>query len=78
MLNNSLNVNPQMRLQILKVGNENTPIMIIDDFLLDTDTIISDACINANFTADKNSFYPGIRALLPRQYTIDVLQCTVY
>ena len=80
----NIQVNPAIKPQIITVGIEQTPIIIIDDFALDTSDIINDACHYAHFKADKASYYPGIRALLPRQYSIIVLQaiyqliCKVY
>ena len=74
MPSNLLTINPQMKVRQLQVGQEKTVVIIIDDFSLDLDKIKNHACTEAVFAQDKNSFYPGIRAPLPRDYVITMLQ----
>jgi hypothetical protein len=56
------------------VGKENIPVNIIDDFGINTADIINDACTHTQFDGVNNSYYPGIRAQLPKAYVITVLQ----
>lgn len=66
-------VNPGGSLEIRHVGNEQTPVIVIDDFLLDTSAIIDGACRAGDYGPDATSAYPGLRAKLPRDYVIAVL-----
>ncbi|SET38507.1 DUF6445 family protein [Thalassotalea agarivorans] len=67
-------VNPHIMPQIVHVGSEQTPVVIIDDFVEDTTKIKEYACTKAEFSVVENSYYPGVRAQLPKQYVIDMLQ----
>lgn len=68
-------LNSANQAQVHFIGYEETPVMIFDDFALNTHQLIEHACNNGDFSRDSNSYYPGIRTALPRQYVIDVLQC---
>ncbi len=67
-------INPDFNFQLVKVGQEQTPVIIIDDFALNLDNLIDDACNNVEFAQNDNSYYPGIRAKLPQEYAIESLQ----
>lgn len=79
-----ININSDLSLQVITVGVNETPVIIIDDFLVNTDDIINNACNDAEFKVVSNTYYPGIRAFLPRNYVIKVLQaiyqdiCRIY
>lgn len=66
-------VNPKASLQVVVVGEEKTPVIIIDDFAADTKDIIEFACRDVDYGPDSTSSYPGIRGKLPRSYVIAVL-----
>lgn len=70
--NATVKVSPTIEPKITLVGLEKTPIVIIDDFALDTTPIIQNGC-DSEFSPDKNSYYPGVRSKLPKQYVLDVL-----
>jgi hypothetical protein len=69
----SIQVNPKASLQVLEVGEEKTPLIVIDDFALDTGAVIDFACSSVTYGPDSTSAYPGIRGKLPRLYVIEVL-----
>lgn len=69
----AVNINPHGKLQVLQVGNERTPVIIIDDFMEDTSGVIANACAQKNYGPDQTSAYPGLRARLPRSYVIPVV-----
>ena len=77
-------VNRQSTLQVQAVGKEQTPVIIIDDFAVDTCGIIDYACDTANFGDDSTAAYPGVRAPLAREHMIAQLDalypllCRVY
>ncbi len=69
----SFQVNPRASLRVLRVGMENTPVIIIDDFADDNARLIEFACESAGYGPDSTSAYPGVRAKLPRGYVVAVL-----
>jgi hypothetical protein len=72
-----IQINPKATLKVLNVGEEETPVIIIDDFALDTGDIIEYACRSVDYGVDDTSAYPGVRGSLPRSYVRTVLN-TVY
>ena len=65
-------INTALKPQLLYVGVQQTPVLIIDDLVLDLPALLTDAA-SADFQQDPHSYYPGIRAMLPRRYVIAVL-----
>ena len=65
-------INSVLQPQVLLVGNNQTPVLIIDDFAADVPALLNHAA-SADFQQDAHSYYPGIRAMLPRPYVIAVL-----
>ncbi|WP_439102976.1 DUF6445 family protein [Congregibacter sp.] len=53
---------------IVPVGRENTPVVVIDDLLLSIDSLRDNAALKASFQLDERFAYPGRRALLPLSY----------
>jgi hypothetical protein len=56
------------------VGVERTPVVILDDFLLDTQSLISHAEQNVKFESIQSTLYPGLRSILPMEYVVTSLQ----
>ena len=52
----------------LKIGNEATPLLIIDDLLLCADWLRTQATLGQPFSPDPANFYPGIRKPTPALY----------
>ncbi|MFT6898507.1 MAG: hypothetical protein ACJA13_002928 [Paraglaciecola sp.] len=77
-------INPNIKAEIIHIGIEQTPIIIIDDLAVDNKDVINYACTTSKFADDLATFYPGVRAPLPQPYVITVLQavylgiCNVY
>lgn len=69
----SIQINSKASLKVLHVGMEKTPVIIIDDFAMDTTDIIEYACSSVDYGPDSTSAYPGVRAQLPRSYVREVL-----
>jgi len=68
----SFDVKGGLKPQVLLVGRAQTPVVIIDDLMMDLSALLADAA-QADFQADPHSYYPGVRARLPRSYVIAVL-----
>lgn len=64
----NIQINNTCRLETRIVGNEKTPIIIIDEPIQSTDALIQFALQQADFNSGGDSSYPGIRADLPSVY----------
>lgn len=60
-------LNPAMEFHVLQVGEENTPVILIDDFLADINYLRGQLPGRQEFD-NAQSFYPGIRALIPNEF----------
>jgi len=69
----AIQVNPKASLQVLNVGLEKTPVIVIDDFAVDISGVIEHACSNVDYGPDSTSAYPGIRGGLPRSYVLSLI-----
>lgn len=68
-------VNRNARPEVRLIGKERTPIIVLDDFADDICNIKQFACESAHFkeVKKKDSYYPGVRVNLPREYVRDVI-----
>ncbi|TLU64332.1 hypothetical protein FE810_12075 [Thalassotalea litorea] len=70
----SMHLNPGMQQQAFRVGHEQTPIFVIDDFMLDTAAPILEAAgMQYRDRNHQQSFYPGVRAPVSKDYGMTVL-----
>lgn len=69
----SIEINPSASLAIRTVGRAKVPVLIVDDFAVDTTDIVDYACDRVRYSPDPTSRYPGLRADLPRAYVRTVL-----
>jgi len=72
MFNFSLNSQPS--LTKLVIGEEEIPLLIIDDFANSASELVALAGDGSAFQADKNNFYPGKRQLMPSEYGEQICQ----
>lgn len=61
-------INNTCRRDIQIVGDEKTPVVILDDPISSTDSLVEYAARQANFGSDDEFAYPGIRTELPAEY----------
>jgi Family of unknown function (DUF6445) len=64
---NPFAINPNAKVQVLRIGQEGAPVLIIDDLLLNPDALFKNAQ-NQNFEPPSGTYYPGLNAPLPEQY----------
>ena len=57
---------PRFRLQSLRIGREQAPLVVIDDFAESPDALVDHAA--GKVFADVASYYPGVRAKVPLTY----------
>lgn len=66
--------NPECSPQVFTVGEERTPVIVIDDFAQDTGDVIRYAVQSASFALDETYVYPGVRAKPPREYIQEIVR----
>ncbi|HZX75368.1 MAG TPA: DUF6445 family protein, partial [Cyclobacteriaceae bacterium] len=60
-------LHPELSYKFYNVGREGTPLLVIDNFIQNADSLV-DFCI-ANTTFGKvDNFYPGLRMAAPNMY----------
>src|SRR5437764_8268543 len=64
--------NPNAIIQVLQVGNEKQPVLIVDDCLLHPQSAVEYAATSVQFSTPKQ-MYPGIVGPAPRQYAMSLL-----
>lgn len=70
----SFTVSPNASLKVEKVGRDQTPVIVIDDFGVDLAEVIDYACGPAEYGPDNTSMYPGLRANMPKDFVREVLK----
>ena len=63
-----IKLNTTCRPDIRIVGDEKTPVVVIDEPIISTDELVHYASQHAKFSSDGGFAYPGIRADLPAEY----------
>lgn len=63
----NLTLHPELSYKFYNVGRENTPLLVIDNFINDAHLLIEFCEKNINFNK-VDSFYPGLRMTAPRMY----------
>lgn len=61
------------QLAVKLVGEEKTPVIVIDDYAKDCAPVLQHAC-QQNYTFDKSGYYPGLRAPAPKSYVFSLLK----
>lgn len=64
----TIQINTNAAIEVLHFGNENTPVICIDDFLVSLDFMKTYAVESAEFYKEPKSSYPGLRAALPQDF----------
>lgn len=70
----STGVNPHCRVSVQKIGHEQNPVLIIDDFFAEPELLIAKAEGYPAFTANASDFYPGLRKLITGDYSFECQQ----
>ncbi len=61
------------QVKLLSLGQQQTPLVLIDHVLSDLSILRQQACA-ASYATDGSSMYPGLRAPLPRAYMLALLE----
>ena len=71
-LNGKLRLHGGFRHSLERIGNEHSPVLVVDNFLSDPQVLIEYAATSAEFGSVSDAFYPGIRAPIPQIYAFAV------
>ncbi len=69
-----LRINPNHQIQVIKIGHQRTPVLIIDNYFDSLTSVLSLAQYTARFTPDEATYYPGVRSKLPKEYVLASLK----
>lgn len=72
-----LEFNQDAKIIVNTIGNSNIPLIIIDNFAVDISVLLDYLKQKSQFYVDKQSAYPGLKSLLPKQY-IEALASIIY
>lgn len=72
-------INANCKLTVTKIGNQNTPLIIVDDFLSDPDEMVAAASKGPGFRGFdiSESFYPGQNAPLMRSHVEAIMTYSI-
>jgi hypothetical protein len=62
-----LRLGPAIQVHLRRIGEEQQPLLVVDDVLADPDAMI-DAARSADFYVPRHTHYPGLNAPLPESY----------
>ncbi len=66
-------INPNLKFLVQRIGNEQTPVIIVDNFLSAPETLIDLAATEPAFAGQKTDYYPGLRKLISGDYAAQSL-----
>ena len=58
-------MNPSWRVEVMHLGTERQPLLLLDDFVADPQALVEDAC--RRDYAVHGAYYPGVRAAVPAE-----------
>jgi hypothetical protein len=67
----------QQQLRVERIGQEQNPLLIIDDFYAVPEQLVQQACSEPDFTAQASDFYPGLRKQITGAYPAQSLHTIV-
>ncbi len=68
-LEGKLRLHADLRSEVVRIGAEATPVLVVDNVLSDPQVVIDYAAAHASFTPDVGAYYPGDRSPMPRIYS---------
>ena len=71
-LDGRFGLHQEFRSSVLRIGQERSPLLVVDNFLSDPEMLIDYAAAHATFSSVNDTRYPGVRAPLPQIYSLAV------
>jgi hypothetical protein len=68
----SFALNPHLAVSVIHVGNDQEPVLIVDDLLSDPEAILDIAGSGAAFQKEDRDFYPGVRKSMHPAYAENI------
>ena len=68
MPHNNIQLNPRIVNAVMTVGAEKTPVIVIDNFILDSNSLVEYVSERVSFDSEKHTYYPGVRAKINDEY----------
>jgi hypothetical protein len=68
-LNGQLRLHERMHAAVVRIGAEDLPVLIVDDFLENPAVLVDYAALHGGFEGVSDTFYPGTRAPAPPIYS---------
>jgi len=69
-----LRINTNYQIQVIRIGHQRTPVLIIDNYFDSLASVLSLAQHTAHFAPDEATYYPGVRSKLPKEYVLASLK----
>jgi hypothetical protein len=69
---NPLHLHPDFGYEVVHVGNERLPVIVIDNFLREATRLVDFAATRSEFRPLAGTLYPGIRAPMPLAYGLAI------
>lgn len=66
----SVNSNPEVK--VVYVGNEQLPVIVVDDLMKNPEELLKFAGNGADFESNDEDYYPGVRKPLPANYAANI------
>ena len=63
-------MNPSWRVEVMHLGAERQPLLLLDDFVADPQALVEDAC--RRDYAVHGAYYPGVRAAVPAETSVQL------
>ncbi len=73
-LNNTCYVNQDFKMSVQKIGHEQNPLIIIDNFFIEPENLITLAESGAPFAGQATDYYPGLRKVVSGAYANQSLE----
>ncbi|MFT6899008.1 MAG: hypothetical protein ACJA13_003439 [Paraglaciecola sp.] len=64
----TLNYNPHANISVVRIGHEQSPLIVIDDFVTAPELLLEYAQTGEGFHNAQSDFYPGVQKKLPALY----------
>ncbi len=71
-LDGNLRLHEEFHAGVVHIGNERSPLLVVDNFLRDPKLLVEYAASRARFVDESATKYPGVRAPIPQIYTLAV------
>ncbi|XQW86494.1 DUF6445 family protein [Thalassotalea piscium] len=69
-----IDINRQATVTVESIGQDKTPIIVIDDYVENLEQLVNNVCDRSEFKPDEVTKYPGIRSPIPKGLVVEYLK----